>query len=58
MKKVEFVRLKSELCGYGFGKGSKYGFDGVEAVIKNELRADGITADMFPLKHEERVTSS
>ena len=34
MKKVEFVRVKSELCGYGFGKGSKYGFDRVEDIIR------------------------
>lgn len=37
MKKVEFVKLKSELCGYGFGKGTKYGFDGVEEVIKARI---------------------
>lgn len=37
MKKVEFVRVKSELCGYGFGKGSKYGFDGVEDIIRERI---------------------
>ncbi len=39
MKKVEFVRLKSELCGYGFGKGTKYSFDGVEEVIKKRVES-------------------
>lgn len=37
MKKVEFVRIKSELSGYGFGKGTKYSFDGVENIIKNRI---------------------
>lgn len=37
MKKVEFVRVKSELCGYGFAKGSKYGFKGVEDIIKRYI---------------------
>ena len=37
MKKVEFVRLKSELCGYGLGKGTKYSFEGVEKVIKERI---------------------
>ena len=34
MTKVEFVRVKSELCGYGLGKGTKYSFDGVEEIWK------------------------
>lgn len=37
MKKVEFVRIKSELCGYGLGKGSKYSFEGVEKIIKERI---------------------
>lgn len=37
MKKVEFVRIKSELCGFGFGKGSKYGFEGAESMIKERI---------------------
>ena len=37
MKKVEFVRIKSELSGYGFGKGTKYCFDGAESIIKERL---------------------
>ena len=37
MKKVEFVRIKSELIGYGFGKGTKYGVDRVEEIIKERI---------------------
>ena len=37
MKDVKFVRVKSELSGYGFGKGTKYSFDGVEETIKEHL---------------------
>ena len=37
MTKVEFVRVKSELCGYGLGKGTKYSFDGVEEIIKKRV---------------------
>ena len=37
MKKVEFVRVKSELCGYGLGKGLKYSFDGVEEMIRERM---------------------
>lgn len=39
MKKVEFVRLKSELCGFGLGKGSKYSFGGVEETIKKRIES-------------------
>ena len=27
MKKVDFVRIKAEICGYCFGKGMKYSFE-------------------------------
>ena len=37
MKKVEFVNFKSELSGYGLGKGSKYTFSGVENIIKDRI---------------------
>ena len=37
MRKVEFVRIKSELIGYGLGKGTKYGFDRVEEIIKKRI---------------------
>lgn len=38
MKKVEFVRIKSELCGYGFGKGTRYSFHGVEQIIEERIK--------------------
>ena len=37
MKKVDFVRVKSEICGYGLGKGMKYSFEGVEVIIKERI---------------------
>lgn len=37
MKKVEFVKLKSELDGYGPFKGSVYTFRGVEDIIKERI---------------------
>ena len=37
MKKVEFVRVKAELSGYGFGKGIKSSFDSVEEIIKERI---------------------
>ena len=39
MKEIEFVRIKSELCGYGFGKGTKYEFAGVEEIIKERIES-------------------
>ena len=35
MKKVEFVRVRSELCGYGFGKGTRYSFKKAEELIND-----------------------
>ena len=37
MKKVEFVKVRSELFGYGFGKGTRYSFDGVEETIRQYI---------------------
>jgi hypothetical protein len=37
MKKVEFVRVTSELSGYGFAKGTRYTFAGAEQIIKERL---------------------
>ena len=50
MTKVEYVRVKSELCGYGLGKGTKYSFDGVEEIWKT----GGALKVIFPLKQEEQ----
>lgn len=38
MKKVEFVRVKAELSGYGFGKGIKSSFEPVEEIIKERIQ--------------------
>lgn len=37
MKKVEFVRIHSDLSGFGFGKGTKYYFRGAEETIKEYI---------------------
>lgn len=37
MKKVEFVRLKSKMTGFGIGKGVKYVFDDSRNVIKEKV---------------------
>ena len=50
MKKVEFVRLKSELYGYGFGKGAKYGFEGVEEIIKERIESGWDYCGYVPLE--------
>lgn len=39
MKTVEFVRVKSNSCGYGFGKGTKYSFEGVEKIIRERIES-------------------
>ncbi len=33
MKQVKFIEVKSELSGYGLGKGTKYQFEGIEKII-------------------------
>ncbi|MFQ9923723.1 MAG: DUF4177 domain-containing protein [Beduini sp.] len=33
MKQVKFIEVKSELSGYGLGKGTRYTFEGLEKVI-------------------------
>lgn len=50
MKKVEFVRLKSELCGYGFGKGTKYSFEGVEEVIRERIETGWTYCGYVPVE--------
>lgn len=39
MKKIEFVRIKSELTGFGLGKGTKYEFDGIEKAVEKRIKA-------------------
>jgi hypothetical protein len=38
MKEVEFVNVSSDLCGYGLGKGTKYRFNGVQAVSQKRIQ--------------------
>jgi len=54
MKKVEFVRVKAELSGYGFGKGIKSSFDSVEEIIKERIM-DGLLKAMYLLRQEVLV---
>ena len=37
VKKVEFVRIHSDLNGFGLGKGTKYYFGGAEETIKEYI---------------------
>lgn len=37
MKKVDFVRVTSELNGFGFGKGIKFVFFGIEDIIMERV---------------------
>ena len=37
MKKVEFVRIKADLIGFGVGKGIKSRFESIENIIKERI---------------------
>ena len=37
MKKVEFVRIKADLIGFGVGKGIKSRFESIEDIIKERI---------------------
>jgi len=37
MKEVKFVEVKSEINGYGFGKGMVYEFINIEEVVKEHI---------------------
>lgn len=50
MKKVEFVRIKSDLCGYGFGKGAKFSFEGAEKIIKERIEQGWSFIGYIPLE--------
>lgn len=54
MKQVEFVRFKSEPCGFGLGKGGKYSFDGVEETIRERIEAGWEFCGFVPV--ETRAT--
>lgn len=51
---IEFVRIKSELCGFGLGKGAKYSFEGIEKIIKERLESGWSFEGYVPL--ETRAT--
>ncbi|MDO5293062.1 MAG: DUF4177 domain-containing protein [bacterium] len=38
MKKVEFERVRSQLSGFGLGKGTKYKFSDVETIIRRRVQ--------------------
>ena len=50
MKKVEFVRVKSQLSGYGLGKGTKYCFDGAEEIIRGMITAGWEYSGYIPIE--------
>ena len=50
MKKVEFVQVKSGLCGYGLGTGTKYSFDGAEDAIRARIEAGWEFCGFIPLE--------
>ena len=37
MKKVDFVKIKAEFWGFGFGKGTSYGFNKAEDIIRERI---------------------
>lgn len=50
MKEVEFVKIKSELMGFGLGKGTKYKFEGVEEIIKKRIEGGWDFCGYVPLE--------
>ncbi len=50
MKKVEFVRVMSELSGYGFGKGVRSTFSGAEDIIRERIENGWTFAGYIPLE--------
>lgn len=38
MKKVDFVKIKAEFWGFGFGKGTSYGFNKAEDIIRERIK--------------------
>lgn len=50
MKQVEFVRLKSEISGFGLGKGARYSFEGAEAIIRERIESGWSFAGYIPIE--------
>lgn len=49
MKQVDFVRVSSEVSGYGLGKGMKYSFGGVEDTVRERIEAGWEFCGYVPL---------
>lgn len=50
MKKIQFIRIKSELCGYGLGKGTKYSFPCAEETIREWVERGWEYCGFVPLE--------
>lgn len=50
MKQVEFVKVRSELSGYGLGKGTVYRFSGVEQTIRHYIESGWEYCGYVPLE--------
>lgn len=40
MKKIKFIEIKSELCGWGNFKGKKYEFPNINEIIEEMVKND------------------
>ncbi len=54
MKKVKFIEIKSELCGWGGFKGSKYIFPNINETIEEMIKKDWDYCGYVP--NETRAT--
>ncbi len=54
MKKVKFIEIKSELCGWGGFKGSKYIFPNINETIEEMIKKDWEYCGYVP--NETRAT--
>lgn len=50
MKKVEFVRVKSELCGFGLGKGTRNRFEKAEEIVKERMESGWTFVGYLPME--------
>ena len=49
MQKLEFVRIKSKIKGFGIGKGTKYIFDDCRNIIKEKIEEGWIYNGFVPV---------
>lgn len=54
MKKVKFIEIKSELCGWGGFKGKKYVFSEINETIENMIKKGWVYCGYVP--NETRAT--